>query len=511
MSIGRPMTASAQIQVPPRLSLSGISKSFGVVSALRDVSFDLQPGEILALMGENGAGKSTLLKVMSGVYAADHGQISLNGVSRNFASPLDARRAGIRVVHQEPDIVPGTSVAENIFVGELPRHKGRLVNWAKLNADAAQLLARFRFGRSIDPASPASDLTAAKRQMIEIMRSLRLGLEVLALDEPTSSLSEAEAEDLFGLVKQLRSDGVSILYVSHRMKEILGLSDRVAVLRDGALVGVRAAAELDQPQLISMMVGRTLDGGMRKTRQLGGAVVLEAEHLTSTQIKDISLTVSAGEVVGVAGLIGAGRTELAKTLFGALPHTSGRICVNGAELKISEPRDAVRAGLVYVPEERKADGIFPERSVMENASIAILRRISPFRLIGKAKERAIVGDYARRMRVKTPNLEQWVGKLSGGNQQKLMLARWLATGPRILMLDEPTRGIDVGAKADIYALIDELAKQGAAILLISSELPEIIGLSDRIICLQAGQITATLDAATATEETILQAIMPCHV
>ena len=504
------MTATAQVKVFPRLSLSGISKSFGVVCALREVSIDLQPGEILALMGENGAGKSTLLKVMSGVYCADQGHIALDGVTRNFASPLDARRAGIRVVHQEPDIVPGTSVAENIFVGELPRNKARLVNWAKLNADAAELLARFRFGRSIDPASPASDLTAAKRQMIEIMRSLRHGLKVLALDEPTSSLSEAEAEDLFGLVKQLRSDGVSILYVSHRMKEILGLSDRVAVLRDGALVGIRAAAELDQPQLISMMVGRTLDGGMRKTRQLDGAVVLEAKHLTSPDVKDISLTVRAGEVLGVAGLIGAGRTELAKTLFGALPHTAGKICIDGIELKISEPRDAVRAGLVYVPEERKADGIFAERSVMENASIAILRRISPYRLIKKAEERKIVSDFAKRMRVKTPNLEQWIGKLSGGNQQKLMLARWLATAPRVLMLDEPTRGIDVGAKADIYALIDGLAKQGAAILLISSELPEILGLSDRILCLQAGRITATLDAATATEETILQAIMPRH-
>jgi L-arabinose transport system ATP-binding protein len=343
------------------------------------------------------------------------------------------------------------------------------------------------------------------------MRSLRQGLKVLALDEPTSSLSEAEAEDLFALVRQLRDGGVSILYVSHRMNEILGLSDRVAVLRDGAMVGVRPAAELDQAQLISMMVGRTLEDGMRKTRQTAGPVVLEADGLVSPDVRDVSFSIKAGEVLGIAGLIGAGRTELAKTLFGALPRSAGNIRIDGQDTRISEPRDAIRAGLVYVPEERKADGIFAERSVMENASIAILRRISPFRLIQKAEERRIVTDFAARMRVKTPSLEQWIGKLSGGNQQKLMLARWLATQPRVLMLDEPTRGIDVGAKADVYALIDELAKQGAAILLISSELPEILGLSDRILCLQAGRITATLDAATASEESILQAIMPRHV
>lgn len=504
------MTALQSITLPSRLGFSGISKSFGVVHALRNVSFDLRSGEILALMGENGAGKSTLLKIMSGVYLADEGQITLDGELQAFATPLDARQAGVRVVHQEPDIVPGTSVAENIFVGELPKRAGCLVDWKKLNSDAADLLASFRFGKSIDPASPASNLSAAKRQMIEIMRSLRQGLKVLALDEPTSSLSEAEAEDLFALVRQLSGSGVSILYVSHRMKEILGLCDRVAVLRDGALVAVRSAIDLDQSQLISMMVGRTLEKGMRKTRQTDGPVVLEARNLSSPDLTGISFCLKAGEVLGLAGLIGAGRTELAQTLFGALPHSSGSIRISGQDVLIRQPRDAIGAGLVYLPEERRADGIFPERSVMENASVAILRRISPFRLIRKSEERRIVTDYANRMRVKTPSLEQWIGKLSGGNQQKLMLARWLATGPRILLLDEPTRGIDVGAKADVYALIDELAKQGAAILLISSELPEILGLSDRIICLQAGQITATLVAATATEETILKAIMPRH-
>ncbi len=494
-----------------RLSFSNIGKSFGVVQALRDVSLDLRQGEILALMGENGAGKSTLLKIMSGVYRADHGAVTLDGVPQNFNSPLDARRAGVRVVYQEPDIVPGTTVAENIFVGELPRRAGRLVDWTRLNADTAALLATFRFGQSIDPAAPAADLSAAKRQMIEILRALRIGLKVLALDEPTSSLSQAEAEDLFDLVRRLRDSGVSILYLSHRMQEILGLSDRVAVLRDGALVGVQPAAALDQKQLISMMVGRTLDAGMRKHRTPGGTTVLAVQGLSSDLIHDISFEVKAGEVVGLAGLIGAGRTELSKTLFGALPYARGTILIDGAPVSIRSPRDAVQAGLVYVPEERKADGIFAERSVLENASIAILRRISPLRLIRKTEERRIVTEYSTRMRVRTPSLDQWIGKLSGGNQQKLMLARWLATKPRILILDEPTRGIDVGAKADVYALIDELAAAGAGIVLVSSELPEILGLSDRILCLQAGRITATLLAADATEETVLRAIMPRHV
>jgi L-arabinose transport system ATP-binding protein len=496
---------------PPRLGFTGICKSFGVVKALRDVSLDVRAGEVLALMGENGAGKSTLLKIMAGAYHADQGTITIDGVPQHFPTPLHARNAGVRVVYQEPDIVPGTTVAENIFIGELPRRAGRLVDWKRLNEDAAQLLSTFRFGQEIDPETIASDLTPAKRQMVEILRSLRQGLKVLALDEPTSSLSEAEAHDLFDLVRRLRADGVGILYVSHRMNEILGLSDRVAVLRDGALVGVRQAAELDQRQLISMMVGRTLESGMRKQRQTDGDTILQVEGLTSDDVTDISFTLRAGEVVGLAGLIGAGRTELSKTLFGALPHRSGRIRIAGDDVAIRSPRDAVDVGLVYVPEERKADGLFLERSVMENASIAILRRISPLRIIRKKEERRIVTEYARRMRVKTPSLDQWIGKLSGGNQQKLILARWLATNPRILILDEPTRGIDVGAKADVYALIDELAAAGAAILLVSSELPEILGLSDRIICLQAGRISATLNANGASEEAVLREIMPRHL
>ena len=490
------------------LQVSHVSKAFGVVRALRDVSLDLRGGEVLALMGENGAGKSTLLKIMAGAYQPDAGGLALDRREVRWRSPLDARRAGLRVVQQEPDIVPGTSVAENLFVGELPRRGPRLVDWGRLNGDAARLLATFRAGSATDPAGPADALTPARRQMVEILRALRPGLKVLALDEPTSSLSEAEAEDLFALVRRLRSEGTAILYVSHRMHEVLRLADRVAVLRDGALVGVRPAAELDGDRLIAMMVGRALDGGMRKARHRAGAEVLRVESLRGPGVRGVSLCVRAGEVVSLAGLVGAGRTELARLIYGAAPREGGTVSLDGRPLRPRAPRDAVEAGLVYVPEERKADGLFPELSVLHNGSVAILRSLSPLRVVRRREERRVVGDLARRMRVKAPSLDQLVGKLSGGNQQKLVLARWLATKPRVLILDEPTRGIDVGAKQEIYALIDELAAGGTAILLISSEMPEVLGLSDRVLVLQGGRVAAEMDPATATEEAVLAAAMP---
>jgi L-arabinose transport system ATP-binding protein len=492
------------------LVVEHLSKSFGTVRALSDISLEARPGEILALMGENGAGKSTLLKIMSGSCHADQGEIRLGGRLQTYASPLDARKAGVRVVHQEPDIVTDMSVAENLFIGELPRGPFRLVDRNRLLSDARRLLDTFRFGSGIDPEMRAGALSPAQRQMVEILRALRPGLRVIAFDEPTSSLSEAEAEDLFGVIRKLRDDGLTIIYVSHRMNEILSLADRVAVLRDGAMVGIRPARELDQARLVTMMVGRNLAGDMRRLRNIRSEVLLRVRGLTSPEVADISFDVRAGEVVGLAGLVGAGRSELAQTIFGARKATAGTVEIAGQEPGGDRPRAAIAAGLVYVPEERKADGIFAERPVRENASIAILRRISPFRVVNRTAETRIVGDLVRRMRVKTPDLEQPIGRLSGGNQQKVILARWLATAPKILILDEPTRGIDIGAKADIYDLIDRLAAEGAAILLISSELPELLGLSDRILCLQAGRLTATIPASEATEVAVLHAIMPSH-
>jgi len=487
----------------PQLELVGITKTFPNVKALDDVSIDVFPGEILALMGENGAGKSTLLKVMTGAYQPDAGVIRLRGETVNVSSPIASRQLGIRVAYQEPDIVAGVTVAENLFLGELPRLPGRRVDWRALNEKTEELLAPFRLGRSLRPSTSAERLSPAQRQMIEILRALRGDLKVLALDEPTSSLSDSDSEDLFTLIAQLKARGIGLIYVSHRMQEILRLADRVSVLRDGSLVGTRRAAELDDATLVRMMVGRSLGDVVKRGARGQTATALKVSGLTSDKVKDIAITVGSGEVVGLAGLIGAGRTELGKTIFGAFRHDSGTIEVAGTRLKIRRPSDAIRAGIGYTPEERKAEGLLPEMTVSENATLAILRQLTRFRVVQRRREQSIAADYVRRLRVKTPSLQQPIGKLSGGNQQKVVLARWLATKPKVLILDEPTRGIDVGAKAEIYALIEELAREGIGILLISSELPEILRLSDRVVCMQNGRITGELIGDDVTEARII--------
>ena len=491
----------------PQLELVNITKTFPNVRALDRVSIEVHRGEILALMGENGAGKSTLLKVMTGAYQPDEGEIRLGGRPVRVPSPIASRRLGIRVAYQEPDIVAGTTVAENLFLGELPRLRGPLVDWRRLNSDAEALLAPFKLSRTLRPTTPAERLSPAHRQMIEILRALRGDVKVLALDEPTSSLSESDAEDLFSLIGSLRARGGALIYVSHRMNEILRLADRVAVLRDGALVGVRPAGELDNATIVRMMVGRPLGEVMKRERHATPTPVLKVSGLTSDKVRDINITVRKGEVVGLAGLIGAGRTELGKTIFGAFRHDAGEIEVEGRIVRIGRPRDAIEAGIAYAPEERKADALFLERSVSDNATFAILRRLTQFRVVKRRQELEIARDYVSRLRVKTPSLHQMIGKLSGGNQQKIVLARWLATKPKVLLLDEPTRGIDVGAKAEIYALIEALARSGIGILLISSELPEILGLSDRIVCMQDGRITGELLSSEATEERVLRLCM----
>ena len=491
----------------PLLELANVSKSFASIRALDKVSIDVHPGEVLALMGENGAGKSTLLKVMTGAYQPDSGEIRLEGQPVSIPSPNASRRLGIRVAYQEPDIVPGTTVAENLFLGELPRLPGRRVDWPRLNAEAEDLMAPFRLSRTLRPTMLAEKLSPAHRQMIEILRALRGNLKVLALDEPTSSLSESDAEDLFSLIALLKAKGTALIYVSHRMKEILRIADRVSVLRDGVLVGTEKATDLDDRTLVRMMVGRSLGEVKPRTSRSTGATVLKVTDLSSPRVRNINLTVSRGEVVGLAGLIGAGRTELGQTLFGALAHDTGQIEVAGRTVEIRRPRDAIDAGLAYAPEERKADALLLDMSVGENSTLAILRQLTVMRFIKRRQEQRVADDYVKRLRVKTPSLAQPIGKLSGGNQQKVVLARWLATKPKVLILDEPTRGIDVGAKAEIYALIEALAGEGIGILVISSELPEILRLSDRIVCMQQGRITGELSASDATEERVLQLCM----
>jgi ABC-type sugar transport system ATPase subunit len=489
------------------LEIRGLDKSFPNVHALRDVSLEVYPGEILALMGENGAGKSTLLRILSGDYRPDAGTMTLNGHPLAFGSPRDARRAGIRVIYQEPEIIPGVDVAENIYAGELPSRMGFL-DRRTLDRQVAADLQRYGF-ESVLPAELMGDmLSSAQRQLVEIMRALKSGVQIIALDEPTSSLTDEEVDRLFALVRRLRGEGVAIIYVSHRINEILRLADRVAVMRDGALVAVRPASELTQGEIVRLMVGRELRDVFKRRPAVTDRIVLQAEDIRSDWHKGISFEIHAGEVVGFAGLVGAGRTELAKVVFGELPRTSGRILVEGREVRIRQPADAIRHGIGLAPEDRKREGLVLIRSVLENASLAILRRLTRLRFVRRRLERQIGAQYVRRLAVKTPSLDQEVGKLSGGNQQKVVLARWLAAKPKALILDEPTRGIDVGAKAEIYRLVDELANEGLGIMLISSELPEILGLADRIYVMQNGRITGELAGGPhVTEQEVLHLAM----
>ena len=487
----------------PGLEVRGVSKAFPNVQALRDISLDVRPGEILALLGENGAGKSTLLKIINGDYQPDSGTLSLGGQEVKFANPFEAHRAGVRVVYQEPEIVPGVAVAENIYLGELPR-RGPFIDFGGLEARVRADLARYGFSKVLPMDLMGDMLSSAQRQLIEILRALKSNVRVLALDEPTSSL-------LFALVRRLRDDGLAIIYVSHRIKEILRLAARVAILRDGQLVAVKPASGLSEGEIVKLMVGRDLSAVFQRRRAATDRVVLKAEHIHSNWHRDVSFEIRAGEVVGFAGLIGAGRTELAKVVFGELPRDRGTVFVDGRPTSIRHPDEGVSAGIGLAPEDRKREGLVMMRSVLENASLAILRRLSRFHIIRRRLERKIATEYVTRLRVRTPSLDQEVGKLSGGNQQKVVLARWLAAKPKALILDEPTRGIDVGAKAEIYRLVDDLANQGLGVMFISSELPEILGLSDRIYVMQNGRIAGELPGPGATEEAVLGLAMAEHL
>ena len=491
---------------PGTLEIRGISKAFPNVLALTNVSLDIIPGEILAIMGENGAGKSTLLKIINGDYQPDVGTLSMDGRALSFSGPRDSHRAGIRVIYQEPEIIPGVDVAENIWAGELPKRLG-LIDRRRLNEQVRRSLAQYGFEDILPTDLLGDGLSSAQRQLVEIMRALKSGVRVLALDEPTSSLTNEEVNRLFALVRRLRDDGVAIIYVSHRIKEILQLCDRVAILRDGCLIGVKPSSELSEAEIVRLMVGRDLSDVFHRRPAGTGREVLRVDHLHSDWHSDVSFHINAGEVVGFAGLVGAGRTELAKVIFGELPKASGRVLLNGREVDIRRPDDAIAKGIGFAPEDRKREGLVLIRSVLENTSLAILQRLSRFHFVRRGLERSVAASFVERLRVRTPSIDQEVGKLSGGNQQKVVLARWLAARPGVLILDEPTRGIDVGAKAEIYNLIDELANEGLAIMFISSELPEILALSDRIYVMQNGRITGELQGATASEEAVLKLAM----
>ena len=489
-----------------RLVMRDLRKSFGGVHALRGVTVEARGGEVLALVGENGAGKSTLLKILSGAHEPDDGTMSLDGRPVRFTSPHAAHAAGVRVIYQEPEIIPHVSVAENIYVGELSA-RSHVFRRGNVEERARADLARYGFTHALRPDMLGEQLSPAQRQLVEIMRALIADVRVIAFDEPTSSLSDTEVDALFALVRRLRDDGVAVLYVSHRMPEIFAIADRVTVLRDGAVVGTRPVPETTTDELVSMMVGRDLTGMYIREPHPHGDVVLSVRGLSSADVHDISFDVRAGEVLGISGLVGAGRSELAHAIVGNEPRSAGDIVVAGRSVHIRSPRDAVRAGIGLVPEERKAQALMMERSVRDNISLAILRRISRMRVVRRGEERRIAARFAKQLNIRTPSLEQVIANLSGGNQQKVVLARWLASRPRVLMLDEPTRGVDVGAKAEIYDSIDNLAADGLAIIVISSELPEILALSDRVLVMQAGRIAGELPRQEASEQRILELAM----
>jgi rhamnose transport system ATP-binding protein len=491
----------------PILALDGVRKSFPGVHALKGVSFDVRPGEVHALLGENGAGKSTLIKVMAGVHTPDAGTIAVDGQPASFANPDDARRAGVATIYQELLLFPELTVTENVVMGNAPRTRLGTIDWAKAAETTRSLLKSLDIA-DMDVSAVVGTLSVGNRQRVEILRALSKDARVLIMDEPTAALTEHDVQRLFDIVRRLRARGVGIVYISHRMDEIFALADRVTVLRDGDYVGTRDVSATNADELVQMMVGRHIEALFPKVTVPVGQPVLELSQVSRRPTtRDVSLTVRAGEIVGLAGLVGSGRSELAQVVFGVTPAESGEIRLLGRAVTIGSPGAAQRLGIAYVPEDRGTQGLVRAMTVRENFSMAILSRLARAGVIDREAERGLAQDGIRRFGVRTSGIEQVVGKLSGGNQQKIVLGKWLATEPKLLILDEPTRGIDVGAKAEIHRLMGELAGRGLAILMISSELHEVLGMSDRVLVMREGRIAAEFDRAAATPEAVGAAMM----
>ncbi|MFN8224263.1 MAG: sugar ABC transporter ATP-binding protein [Gaiellales bacterium] len=507
----RPARVSTRPSGSPLLELRGISKAFGTVQALRDVSFSVAQGEVVALVGENGAGKSTLLRTLSGDHQPDRGALLVDGQHLRFSDPLESRRQGIRVVYQEPELVPTLTVAENIFLGELG---GRIVRHRRLLRNARAVLDDLDFAGDVSVDATVETLAPGQRQLVEIAKAVHAGARVLALDEPTSALGEQEAARLFAIVRRLLGRGAGVIFVSHRLREALEIAQRVVILRDGELVAERASADLTEPEIIRLMVGRAIAEGFGDREGSPRAAAadqhrgLRVAELTTASVEDISFEVSAGEIVGIAGLVGAGRTEVARALYGLDPILRGEVWVDGRDVTPRSPRDALRAGIAFTPEDRKRDGVVAMRSVRENLTLSILGEMSDVRTMRRTRERTLVNRYVDDMAISAPSIEHAISTLSGGNQQKVVLARALARNPRVLILDDPTRGIDVGAKAEIHKLIHALAQEGMAVLVISSELPEVIRLSDRVLVMRSGRIVGEVARENATEVAIIELAVP---
>jgi rhamnose transport system ATP-binding protein len=496
-------SGDAKIMTEILLKAENIQKSYAGVKALKSASFELQSGEVHALIGENGAGKSTFIKIVTGAIESDSGELEIVGNKLVTNSPTFAKSLGVAAIYQQPTMFPELSVAENIAFGlEKSGLFGR-VNWKKRRETARELLDQI--GAKISVDAEAGSLSMPQQQLVEIARALGANAKILILDEPTASLSEEDTNNLFRVIRDLKSKGVGMIYISHRLEELPQIADRVTVLRDGETIGTELMSEVDKPKLISLMVGRELSQVYPKKEVKQGAVVLELKNLgyRKAGVKNINLSVRAGEIVGIAGLVGAGRTEFARAVFGLDEADAGEVLLNGKSIRNTHPQDAIHNKIAYLPEDRRRHGVILEMPISSNITLASLKILSGKTGMDFKRERELAAEYSNRLGVKTQSIHNSVSTLSGGNQQKVALSRWLITKPSVLILDEPTQGIDVGAKSEIHELMNELAGQGVAILMISSELPEVLGMSDRIAIMHGGTIVKILDRKEATQEGIL--------
>jgi len=486
------------------LELRHAAKSFGPVKALIDGSIELRAGEVHALLGENGAGKSTLVKILAGVHQPDSGQLLVNGEEITLHGPAAARAAGIAVIYQEPMLFPDLTVAENIFMGRQPVRAGRRIDRGAMNRAATEIFAQL--GVVLDPTRPARGLSVADQQIVEIAKALSLNASVLIMDEPTAALSNVEVERLFRVIAALRGRGAAIMFISHRLQEVFAICQQVTIMRDGKFVLTAPTKELDVDTIIRSMIGRDLGEMYQKTGTVPGEVVLAVDRLTRENVfYDVSFNVRRGEVVALAGLVGAGRTEVARAIFGIDRRTSGSVRLLGKALPNGEPAAAMAAGIAFVPEDRRQQGLVMDLAIDHNVALASLHRLSKAGLIFRAAERRLAVTWAERLRLKYGRLRDTVSTLSGGNQQKVVLGKWLARSPSLLIIDEPTRGIDVGTKAEVHRIIDQLAAEGMAVLMISSELPEVLGVADRVLVIHEGRLTGEFARADATEDKIMRA------
>lgn len=485
------------------LRMEGICKAFPGVQALKDVNLIVLKGEVMALIGENGAGKSTLMKILSGVYQKDSGRIIIEGQNVNIQSPLDSQKLGISVIHQELNLMPNLSIAENIFMGREKRRSRFFLDKKETYRESMQLLKMV--GLEIDANTMVKDLSIAQRQMVEVAKALSLNSKLIIMDEPTSSLTDREIEILMDIIRNIKDRGVSIIFISHKLSEIFNIADRITVLRDGNTVGTVDAKDCDEEALIQMMIGRELKDIFDKVQGEVGDTILEVKGLSSGKVlKNISFTLKRGEILGFAGLVGAGRSELMRAIFGIDDFDEGEIYLEGRKVTIKHPLDAIKLGIGFVPEDRKLQGLILGMTVRENITLPSLEKMSSNGFVNIKKEKTVCDEFIKKLLIKTPHQEQKVLNLSGGNQQKVVISKWLAIKPKILILDEPTRGIDVGAKKEIHSLMSRLTREGVTIIMVSSELPEILGMSDRIIVMHNGVITGEMSRSEATQNKILK-------